>query len=196
MELLTNGPTRSIIEWRTEMCLKRNNTRPHREHREGETTQSASHDKETPNTCETARLWCASCGLPHSAAAQTLVLGQLFLGTLMLHRLQQSANLRIPSVDQAPKLDVPLFEVLAVAVEDLQVLAPVKVVPLPASFGTTIFRHSLHLLGKLLQRLEQSSNFRHRRCRLRKLTASLPCETPFEVRLWKCVFAGTRLSQT
>ena len=100
-----------------------------------------------------------------------LVLGQLFLGTLMLHRLQQSANLRIPSVDQVPELDVPLFEVLGVTVEDLQVLVPVNVVPLPASSvasTTSDFRQDLNLLGerlillgKHLQRLEQSS-FRHR----------------------------------
>ena len=51
----------------------------------------------------------------------------------MLYCLQQSANLRIPSVDQAPELDVPLFEVLGIAIEDLQVLVPVKVVPLRAS---------------------------------------------------------------
>ena len=71
----------------------------------------------------------------------------------MLHRLQQSANLRIPSVDQAPELDVPLFEVLGVAFEDLQVLVPVKVVPLPASSvasATSVFRQGLNLLGKRL----------------------------------------------
>ena len=98
-----------------------------------------------------------------------LVLGQLSLGTLMLHRLQQSANLRIPSVDQAPELDVPLLEVLGVAVEDLEVLVPVKVVPLPASSvasATTVFRQRLKnrliLLDKHLHRLVQSGNLRHR----------------------------------
>ena len=70
----------------------------------------------------------------------------------MLHRLQQSANLRIPSVDQAQELDVPLFEVLGVAVED-QVLVPVKAVPLPASSvasATSDFRQDLNLLGERL----------------------------------------------
>ena len=75
-----------------------------------------------------------------------LVLGQLSIGTLIL-RLQQSANFRIPSVDQAPDFDVPLLEVLGVVVENLQFFVPVKVVLLLASFIASTKRVSRQRLN-------------------------------------------------
>ena len=127
-----------------------------------------------------------------------LVLGQLLLGTLMLHRLQQSANLRIPSVDQAPELDVPLFEVLGVAFEDLQVLVPVKVVPLPASSvasATSVFRQGLNLLGKRLILLG-TEQLPPSLMSPAKTQCSATMRNPFRGVLVEMCFAGTHLSQT
>ena len=84
----------------------------------------------------------------------------------MLHRLQQSANIRITNVDQAPELDVPLLEVFGVAVEDPQVLIPVRIVPClvsSSSFAATLLGQSLTLLGKRRRRLEQFVN-RSKKC--------------------------------
>ena len=87
-----------------------------------------------------------------------------------------------PSVDQAPQLDVPLLEVLGVAVEDLQVPIPVEIVALLASSPRPFSAKTWTCWVGVSSALNKTATSVDLARYVSSVTysAPLPCETSFE----------------